>query len=346
MPVRRTRPARFAVILPVIALVVTFAPAAEAEPSPEDLRKAQQRLESAENDFNLAVDRYEEARAEYVSLQQNTNEAQRRVAQLRVRAAEGRKSLARTAGQMYRHAGQGDLAMLLSANGIMDASRRIGYLEVIQQAHLRVIEQATADQRALEASLVQLREASDAAQATASDLGRMRTELEAVVERQRGQVAGMQGALTRAQQASRERGVPHPPSLDPPRLAPPNLPGLSPAPRSGAQAAVRAALSQVGRPYRWGAAGPSSFDCSGLMLWAWAHSGVSLPHSSRAQYASTKRVSRAQWQPGDLLFFGSPIHHVGMYIGNGKMVAAPHSGAAVRVSSATSRGDYVGAGRP
>lgn len=155
----------------------------------------------------------------------------------------------------------------------------------------------------------------------------------------------MQGAITRAQRASRDRGAPPARTLDPPRLAP-NLPGLALGPRSGAQAAVQAALSQVGRPYRWGASGPSSFDCSGLTLWAWARSGVSLPHSSRAQYASTKRVSRAQWQPGDLLFFGSPIHHVGMYIGSGKMVAAPHSGAAVRVSSATSRRDYVGAGRP
>lgn len=349
MPARWTPSIQVAVILLVIALVVALAPAAGAEPNPEDLRKAQERLEAVERDFNLAVDRYEEARGELVSLERDTAAAQQRVAQLQAKAAEGRKSVASAAGQMYRHAGQGSLMMLLSADGIADASRRIGYLEAIQQAHTRVVERATADERALEASLVQLREANDAAKATFSELGRMRSELESIVTRQRGEVAGIQSVITRAQRASRERAelrAPAPAGQAGRSLRPPPLMPDRPGPQSGAQAVVQAALSQVGKPYRWGASGPSSYDCSGLMLWAWSHSGVSLPHSSRAQYAATRRVPRDQWLAGDLLFFGSPIHHVGMYIGNGKMVAAPHSGAVVRVSSASSRRDYVGAGRP
>ena len=80
-------------------------------------------------------------------------------------------------------------------------------------------------------------------------------------------------------------------------------------------------------------------------MWAWAHAGVSLPHSSAAQYGATSRVSQSDWQPGDLLFYGSPIHHVGMYIGGGQMVEAPYTGASVRVVSPY-RSDYVGAGRP
>jgi cell wall-associated NlpC family hydrolase len=101
----------------------------------------------------------------------------------------------------------------------------------------------------------------------------------------------------------------------------------------------------VGKPHRWGASGPDAYDCSGLTMWAWAQAGVSIPRTSRTQYAGTPRVSRGDWQPGDLLFFGSPIHHVGMYIGNGQMVEAPYSGQNVRVNSAHRR-DYVGAGRP
>ena len=108
---------------------------------------------------------------------------------------------------------------------------------------------------------------------------------------------------------------------------------------------MRAALSHVGKPYQWGASGPNSYDCSGLTLWAWAQAGVSLPHSSGMQYGATQRVSSSDWQPGDLLFFGSPIHHVAMYIGNGQLVEAPYTGASVRVTSAY-RSDYVGAGRP
>jgi cell wall-associated NlpC family hydrolase len=104
-------------------------------------------------------------------------------------------------------------------------------------------------------------------------------------------------------------------------------------PGVGGQAAA-AAMSQRGKPYVWGAAGPGSYDCSGLTMWAYKQVGVSLPHSSRAQYGYGKSVPYGQWQPGDLLFYGSSassIHHVAMYIGNGDMVEAPYTGADVRV---------------
>ena len=112
----------------------------------------------------------------------------------------------------------------------------------------------------------------------------------------------------------------------------------------GAARAVQIALSQLGKPYVWGAAGPGSFDCSGLMLYAWSAVGRSLPHSSRSQYSSTTRVSVSSVRAGDLLFYGHPIHHVGMYVGSGKMVEASHRGAPVRTSSIFRR-DLVGVGR-
>jgi peptidoglycan DL-endopeptidase CwlO len=112
----------------------------------------------------------------------------------------------------------------------------------------------------------------------------------------------------------------------------------------GANSAVQTALAQVGKPYVWAADGPGSFDCSGLMLFAWRAGGASLPHSSRSQFSATTRVSVSQVHPGDLLFYGSPIHHVGMYVGNGKMVEASHAGVPVRVASIFRR-DLVGVGR-
>ena len=80
-------------------------------------------------------------------------------------------------------------------------------------------------------------------------------------------------------------------------------------------------------------------------MWAWAHAGVYLPHSAAMQYGMIKHVSSSDLQPGDLLFFGSPIHHVAMYVGGGRMVEAPYTGAFVRVVPAA-RSDFVGAGRP
>jgi cell wall-associated NlpC family hydrolase len=104
-------------------------------------------------------------------------------------------------------------------------------------------------------------------------------------------------------------------------------------------------MAQVGKAYVYGAAGPSAFDCSGLTMMAWAQAGVSLPHSSSAQYSSGPHVAASDLRPGDLVFYYSPISHVGMYIGNGMIVNALNPGAGIRVSSLYSM-PYVGAVRP
>ncbi len=117
-------------------------------------------------------------------------------------------------------------------------------------------------------------------------------------------------------------------------------------PASGqAAVAVQWAYRELGKPYIWAAAGPDSFDCSGLTMYVWAKAGVYLPHSSVAQFGSGPHVAQSNVAPGDLVFFGSPIHHVGIYVGGGSMIVAPHTGDVVKIQPAF-RGDYVGAVRP
>ncbi|WP_328452634.1 C40 family peptidase [Amycolatopsis sp. NBC_00438] len=111
-----------------------------------------------------------------------------------------------------------------------------------------------------------------------------------------------------------------------------------------AQTAVNAALSKLGSAYVWGATGPSTFDCSGLMQWAYKQAGISLPRNSAAQAGFGTSVSRDQLQPGDLVAYYSPVSHIGMYIGDGKMVHAPTSGDVVKISPLMS--EYAGATRP
>ncbi len=120
--------------------------------------------------------------------------------------------------------------------------------------------------------------------------------------------------------------------------------GNSPPPSAGAETAIAEARRQIGKPYQWGGSGPETFDCSGLTSWAWRAGGKSLPHSSRAQWTATSRVSIDAIEPGDLLFYGEPIHHVGLYIGDGQMIEAPETGKNVRYGSIFRR-DLVGAGR-
>jgi cell wall-associated NlpC family hydrolase len=120
----------------------------------------------------------------------------------------------------------------------------------------------------------------------------------------------------------------------------------SDVPASGrAAAAVRYAMAQVGDAYVYGAAGPNAFDCSGLTMMAWAQAGVGLPHSSGAQAGSGPHVSSGNLRPGDLVFYYSPISHVGIYIGNGLIVHAANPGAGVRVAGVFSM-PYSGAVRP
>ena len=106
-------------------------------------------------------------------------------------------------------------------------------------------------------------------------------------------------------------------------------------------------MSQLGTPYVWGGASPGGFDCSGLVMWAYAQVGVSLPHSSYAQYGYGVPVSRDQLQAGDLVFFDG-LGHVGIYIGGDQFVHAPHTGDVVKISSLSESwyaSTYVGARR-
>jgi cell wall-associated NlpC family hydrolase len=108
--------------------------------------------------------------------------------------------------------------------------------------------------------------------------------------------------------------------------------------------ALRAALTQRGKPYVWGAAGPDSYDCSGLVMWAFLQEGISLPHYTGDQWNAGMHVSRADLEPGDLVFFFADISHVGLYLGNGLMVDAPSTGQVVQVQPVF-WDSYVGAVR-
>ncbi|WP_261993106.1 C40 family peptidase, partial [Streptomyces sp. adm13(2018)] len=104
------------------------------------------------------------------------------------------------------------------------------------------------------------------------------------------------------------------------------------APAGRASQAISFARAQLGKPYVWGATGPSGYDCSGLTQAAWRAAGVSLPRTTYTQINAGRRVSRSQLAPGDLVFFYSGISHVGLYIGGGQMIHAPRPGAPVRIA--------------
>jgi cell wall-associated NlpC family hydrolase len=121
---------------------------------------------------------------------------------------------------------------------------------------------------------------------------------------------------------------PNPPADGAPTADQPDLGSGS----SAGAIAVQAALTRIGDPYSWGAAGPGAFDCSGLVMWAFQQAGIALPHSSYAQAVGGQPVSREQMQPGDVITYYSDASHVGIYIGDGMMVHASTFGVPVRVA--------------
>ncbi|MEJ2890036.1 C40 family peptidase [Actinomycetospora aeridis] len=116
-------------------------------------------------------------------------------------------------------------------------------------------------------------------------------------------------------------------------------PQASSAGSSVAQQAISAARAQLGVPYVWGGTSPDGFDCSGLTQWAFEKAGIELPRTSRAQAQEGTEVSEGSMRPGDLIFFNSPVSHVGIYIGGGKMIEAPQTGSDVKISDVERRMD-------
>ncbi|MEX0426292.1 C40 family peptidase [Nocardioides sp. DS6] len=218
-----------------------------------------------------------------------------------------------------------------------------------QLAHLQHISVALATRRQ-DALEEQRQEKAEAAAAAAAQAAAQKAAHEAA--QKSGQKSGQKSAQQSGQQAGQQHHTTAPdhdagdaasssgqapaaPPADDAGAPAPTPPASAPAPSGGVGAAIAFARQQIGEPYVWGAAGPDSWDCSGLTMRAWEAGGIALPHYSVAQYEESTPISPADLRPGDLLFWGtsnspSSIHHVALYVGDGQMIEAPRTGVPVR----------------
>ncbi|WP_236788813.1 C40 family peptidase [Amycolatopsis sp. GM8] len=224
------------------------------------------------------------------------------------------------------------MSALLTGTSAQDFLDRSSALSVLADDKNRALQNYTDAVNTAASAAQQATDARNRAQTASDQAAQLLNDLNtrsAALQAQVNQLQQLSSRLSNADRAAqRDTGG-----------AAPNLP----APSSAAQQAINVALSKLGSSYVWGATGPSTFDCSGLTLYSYGKAGISLPRTSQAQSGTGMAVSRSQLQPGDLVFFGSPVHHVGIYLGDGKMVHAPDTGDVVKISPL--QNDYSGARR-
>jgi cell wall-associated NlpC family hydrolase len=361
----------FSAAFVAIATLVFVAPANGTTPK-EQL--AAKKAEAARLDAQIQAnyDRQDQLNEQLVQAQNAVADAQKKIgaAEAGIRQAESdasslRSKLGLRAATLYMGAGNND-PFPIDANNVRELGSRAKYTEAAAAQDSTIIDKLRVTEEQLNIQRTDLKKQKSVAESQQAQLERSRKDLDAATNRQNKLLGSIQGQMKSlvhqiavdnqraAEAAARARIAALQVTA---RQATSNNggggggggqgitvdPSTIPAPSAGAQAAVAYAYAQLGKPYRYAGVGPESYDCSGLTMMAWARGGVGMAHGSQSQYMSFPKIPISQLQPGDLVFFGSSgptNHHVGIVVGGGMMIDAPHTGAFVEKVSYM-RGDLV-----
>ncbi|MER7845805.1 NlpC/P60 family protein [Kitasatospora sp. NPDC096077] len=324
---------------------------AHAEPTP-NLASVKEQVDKLNEEAEQSVEQYNGFQDKQQKLQGEANRIQEKVARGQEAMNELRTRLGAVAADQYRNGGIDPSVRLMLDSDPAGYLERAAAQNQVADSQSALLKQAQEEQRKLD---------QDRAEATATlaQLDSVGTELAGKKQQIQAKLAQAQAMLNKlsaedrakvnAQQSAEKAKAEARQAADADRAsrssARPDLSTPAP-PASGRAAAIIAfAQAQLGKPYGWGATGPNSFDCSGLTGAAYRAAGVKLSRMSQDQWNDGPRVSRDALQPGDLVFFYNDIHHVGLYIGDGKMIHAPRTGKNVEVLPISAM-PYMGAVRP
>lgn len=341
---RRIRPIAVIVALIAAALAVPSVASAtptrpQANPSHPSVASVQRQLGALALKNTQLVEKYDQAQMQVQAKQAAAKSASAVAAKADQAFEVAREQLSAAATAIYEGGSFSATGALLTSDSGESYLNKLATLSMISAHTAQVVSELVGAQKTADAAKKNADDLLNSARAKRDALLAQR----AAVRKQLDKYSALLDTLTAAQRATYLHTVN--PALSSGRVQSmkANLPHATSA---AATQAVKFALAQVGKPYVFGAAGPGSYDCSGLTMAAWASAGVSLPHSAAGQYGYGTHVSFNQLQPGDLLFFYQPIGHVTIYIGNGLMVSAPETGQNVSVVPANEFGsNFVGATR-
>ena len=320
-----------------------------------DVANARAKRDQINQQLEIVIEQYDQARQHLQQVKQQLAGAKQRMTEAQALAQAARTQLGQRAAAAYTGMGS-QFDVLLGAQNFTEFSDRLEFMGALAQSDADLATQADLARQQADWAAQQYAGAATDASATLASVNDKRSQAQALLSQAaatytrlsagyRAALAAQQAAALAQQQQDNGGSIPTDPTpgsgggtYNPP---PPDV--------TGAQRAIDAAKQVLGTQYVWASADPSvGFDCSGLTSWAWAQAGVSLPHSSAEQYAVLPHVALNAIQPGDLLFFYTPIHHVALYIGGGRMIEARHPGPGGEVQITTLSGylQLVGAARP
>jgi cell wall-associated NlpC family hydrolase len=301
---RASRPFVRVLLAVSFGLVAAVLPAglAAAEPSPQQIEAE---IDKKWRQLEPVIEQYNKVHSDLQKNQKKAKDLQKKIEPLSLQADIALDRIGVIAAQHYKTGPTGELSMLLSGAKTGDLTDQLAMIDLLarhEQAQIADVVAArdrfNEEKRKLDALLA-------ANKKTDTELAARKKQIAADIKK-----------LEK--------------SLPPTRVSVANCPRITTVTTAEATA-VRTACAQVGKPYVFNTAGPSTFDCSGLTLYAWGKAGVSLTHYTGDQWDETYPVSSPR--AGDLVFFYSPVSHVGLYIGNGQMVHASRAGKPVSVAS-------------
>ncbi|NDU72239.1 hypothetical protein GWI34_06320 [Actinomadura sp. DSM 109109] len=304
---------------------------AHAEPRPTRAQ-AQKKLDKLSELMDQKVEQFNQNREKLKIAKKKFDAATKASKQEQASFEEQRSKIAQMAATAYKNGDSTDVTGFVGSNDPQSILDQAAVFSHLSQERSSQLTQFLATAQRLRREQAQAKSAYDEVKSKQNELKKQKQELDKQVQKQKSLVRRLGGGST------------------------PNRPGggggtggTYNGPASGpARAALDFAYAQLGKPYSYGAEGPSSYDCSGLTMKSWAAAGVGITRTTNSQYAATKRVAKSNLQPGDLVFF-SNLGHVGLYVGGGKMIHAPRTGDVVKIVDITSGyylSNYYGAGRP
>ncbi|MDH6707383.1 cell wall-associated NlpC family hydrolase [Kitasatospora sp. MAA19] len=324
---------------------------AHAEPTPS-LASVKEQVDKLNEEAEQAVEQYNGFQEKQQRLQSDAGKIQEKVARGQEAMNELRSQLGAVAADQYRTNGIDPSFQLMLDSDPAAYLERASVQNHLADSQISLLKQAQNEQRKLDQDRAEATATLAQLDSVGTELGEKKKQIQAKLAQAQGMLNKLSAedrAKINAQQNAEKAKAEAQQAAAADRASRsaerPNM--NTPAPPASGRAAtvLQFAYAQLGKPYGWGMTGPNSFDCSGLTGGAYRAANVKLPRMSQDQWNAGARVDRSDLQPGDLVFFYPDIHHVGVYIGDGKMIHAPRTGKNVEVLPISAM-PYVGAVRP